>query len=103
MTHTTIYHAQKWVEDAWRFSPKKGVQEKDELLFLLEEIGEVARGLRIARGNKEGGISRQELQKEFGDVLLCLLTLANRYGIDLEKGFQESKALTKKRYVKRGT
>lgn len=101
MPRITICNAQRWVKNAWKLSPKKDIQEKDELLFFLEEIGEIARAVRVINGRKDGNISKEDLEKEFGDVLLSLLTLANRYNIDLEKGFQKSKAAAEKRYVER--
>src|SRR3990167_7477636 len=95
----TIKQAQQWVHEAWKKSPKQGISERDELLFLLEEIGEVARAIRILNGNKPGAKLEDELEKEFGDILLSLLTLANRYSIDLEKGFAKTKASVEARYV----
>ena len=99
MSSTTIKDAQKWVKHTWKLSPKKNISEKDELLFLLEEIGEIAKAIRALNGNDKQ--STQELEKEFGDVLLSLLTLANRYQIDLERGFQGSKLSVEKRYVQK--
>lgn len=100
MRHITIFKAQQWVKEAWKFSPKKNVNEKDELLFLMEEIGEVAKAVRTIKGNEEK-ISKENLEKEFGDVLLSLLTIANRYDIGLEKGFKKSKKSTERRYMEK--
>lgn len=94
-----IKEAQEWVAEAWKKSPKSGISEKDELLFLLEEIGEIAQGLRALSGNKETAVDLKGLEKEFGDVLLSLLTLSNRYGIDLQNGFLETKKSIEKRYI----
>lgn len=50
-------------------------------MWLMEEVGELAAALR--EGPKE------ELAKEFADVLAWLATIANVAGVDLERAVQE--------------
>jgi NTP pyrophosphatase (non-canonical NTP hydrolase) len=95
---TTINEYQNWVKEAWKKSPKK-VNEKDELLFLMEEIGEMAEALRKLNGNKNNKKFRVDLEKEFGDILLSIITLAIRYDINLEKAFNKTKNSILKRYI----
>ena len=90
---------QKWTKEAWKKSPKKDISEKDELLFLMEEIGEMAEAIRKINGKKENKKMRADLEKEFGDVLLSIITLANRYDVDLEKAFVKTVKSTEKRYI----
>jgi NTP pyrophosphatase (non-canonical NTP hydrolase) len=46
-------------------------------MWLMEEVGELASALR--------GNDREELAKEFADVLAWLATIANVAGVDLER------------------
>jgi len=91
-----IGSAQEWVRSAWKRNPKKN-QEKDEILYLMEEMGEAAECIRKINGNKEGACSKEELEKEFGDILLSLMTWANRHNISLEKGFMLSMESSRRR------
>jgi NTP pyrophosphatase (non-canonical NTP hydrolase) len=95
----TIKKCQDWVREAWKKSPKKA-NEKDELLFLMEEIGEMAEAVRKLNGNKENKEFSVNLSKEFGDILLSVITLAIRYDIDLEHAFNETKKSIVRRYIK---
>lgn len=94
----TIKEYQAWVKEAWKKAPKQ-VAEKDELLFLMEEIGEMAEAVRKSNGNKENKKINTNLEKEFGDILLSLMTLTVRYGIDLEKAFEKTKKSILRRYI----
>jgi NTP pyrophosphatase (non-canonical NTP hydrolase) len=94
----TIKEYQEWVREAWKKSSKQ-VDEKDELLFLMEEIGEMAEALRKLNGKKDDKKFIADLEKEFGDTLLSLITLAIRYNIDLEEAFEKTKNSILKRYV----
>jgi len=96
----SIKDHQKWVKDAWKKSPKTNISERDELLFLMEEIGEMAEAVRKLSGNKENKDLKTDLEKELGDILLSLLTLAIRYNIDLETAFEKTKDSIIKRYIK---
>lgn len=67
---------------------RKMYSSKDEVrgidgtfMWLMEEVGELAAALR------EG--SREELAREFADVLAWLATIANVAGIDLEQAVRE--------------
>ena len=96
---TSIKQHQEWVKDAWKKSPKSNISEKDELLFLIEEVGEMAEAIRKLSGNKENKDIKADLEKELGDIFLSLLTLAIRYNIDLEKAFEKTKNSVIKRYI----
>jgi NTP pyrophosphatase (non-canonical NTP hydrolase) len=94
---TSIKEHQEWAKQAWKQSPKENVCETDELLFLMEEVGEMAEAIRKLKGNKE---VQTDLEKELGDILLALLTLAIRYNIDLESAFEKTKKSIVQRYIK---
>ena len=105
MKQLTLKNIQQWVKKTWKKSPKKGISEKDELLFLFEEIGGIAQAARKINGYRDDKKSqkalRDELEKEFGDCIVSLSTLANRYGISLEKGFMKSRESIERRYIRR--
>jgi len=92
-----IKKAQKWVNDDWQ-KKSKPVDEKVELLFLMEEVGELAEMIRKQSGQKARKKIKLDLAEEIGDILVCLMTLANRYGIDLEKAFLKSKKKIQQRH-----
>jgi NTP pyrophosphatase (non-canonical NTP hydrolase) len=94
-----IKEHQEWVKEAWKKSPKKQVSERDELLFLMEEVGEMAEAIRKMSGNKENKDIKTDIEKELGDIFLSLLTLAIRYNVDLESAFEKTKQSILKRYM----
>ncbi|MEK6962952.1 MAG: MazG nucleotide pyrophosphohydrolase domain-containing protein [Nanoarchaeota archaeon] len=87
---TTIKDAQTWTKEAWKQSDK-ALTDNDMYLFLMEEIGEMAEAIRKMKGNKANKPFTPDLEKELGDILLSLLTIAVRYDIDLEKAFEKTK------------
>jgi NTP pyrophosphatase (non-canonical NTP hydrolase) len=66
---------------------------------LIEELGEVARHITVEEGYKVVGLGheapkKQELAREFAQVVSLLFQLANHYEIDLEKSiFSELKVM----------
>ena len=96
---TSIKEHQEWVREAWKKSPKENISEKDELLFLIEEIGEMAEAIRKLSGKKENKEIKADLEKELGDIFLSLLTLAIRYNIDIEQAFEKTKKSVIDRYI----
>ena len=59
---------------------------------LSEEVGEVARVLNHAHGNKPKKPTEEpdDLEGELGDVLYAVICLANSQGIDLDAGLQRA-------------
>ena len=91
---------QDWTREAWKLSHKK-VDEKMELIFLMEEIGEMAEAIRKTQGKKKNKKIIVDLEKEMGDILLSIVSLANRYNIELEKSWLKTQKSIEKRYMKR--
>lgn len=57
--------------------------------LLIEEIGELAKAIRKAGGQKVDHASKvHEISEEAADVFWLLIDLCNRLDIDLEKAFQ---------------
>ncbi len=90
-----IREAQDWVKDAWSRSPKR-MSKLVELASLIEECGEFCEAIRKIEHGKDCEV---DLEKEMGDILLCLLTLAIRYNVDLQKAFDRTIKDVKKKYV----
>ena len=53
--------------------------------LLTEEIGEVARELKRTWSPNYDAFSKEDLEEEMADVLVCLLALANQFEINLEQ------------------
>ncbi len=53
--------------------------------LLNEEVGEVAGELKKTWSKNYPAFDKQKLSEEVADVLVCLIALANRFEIDLEK------------------
>ncbi len=99
MALDTLEEMQEWVDESWEKTPKEEVTETDELLFLIEELGELAEDCRELKGMKENKEVEVDLEKEFGDILLSIITFANRYNVDLAEGFEKTKKSVEERYI----
>ncbi|NCN39013.1 MAG: hypothetical protein GW914_01370 [Candidatus Aenigmarchaeota archaeon] len=90
-----ITQAQEWVKDAWSRSEKR-MSKLAELASFMEECGELGEAIRKIEHGKDKEV---DLEKEMGDILLCLLTLAIRYDIDLQNAFDRTIEATKQKYL----
>ncbi len=90
-----IREAQEWVKDAWSRSEKR-MSKLAELASFIEECGELGECIRKIEHGKDKEV---DMEKEMGDILLCLLTLAIRYDIDLQYAFDKTIESTKKKYL----
>lgn len=82
---------QNWVKEDWENASKKMPDPHLQLLYLFEELGEVAEAIRKTAGNKERVDKEVDLEGELGDVLIALSTIANSYGVDLGEAAEKSK------------
>ncbi len=90
-----IREAQNWVKDAWSRSEKR-MSKVAELASFMEESGELGEAIRKIEHGKD---KKVDLEKEMGDILLCLLTLAIRYEVDLQIAFDKTIESVKKKYI----
>lgn len=70
-------------------------------IHLIEELGEIGRHILFDEGYKVQGLghrAKQNLKREFGQVLSLLLQLANRAHIDLEDAYRDELQLMEKRF-----
>ena len=67
-------------------------------LLLGEEVGELFKAIRKSQNI---GVDQKStigsVDEELADVLIFVCSIANRFGIDLEKAFREKEEINKKR------
>jgi NTP pyrophosphatase (non-canonical NTP hydrolase) len=71
-----------WLSHAWIEARWPGESDADRIAALVEEVGELARAM-VKRGHDERGSVEEwttEVCKEWGDVVLILLDIAEREG-----------------------
>ncbi|OGD56016.1 hypothetical protein A3K78_02975 [Candidatus Bathyarchaeota archaeon RBG_13_52_12] len=85
-----IKELQEMMVDQLRRKGFYPVDEKEALLRLGEEVGEVMEAVREQK-------SKEELSHEMADVFWVLLRYAELKGIDLEKAFLEKWQINEKR------
>lgn len=96
----TLTELQKYVADIVK---TRGFSEEsltDVALLLVEEVGELARAIRVETGLKlplERLKSVKSLDSELADCLVYLIDLANLSNIDLEQALREKEALNAQR------
>ena len=88
-------------ERGWNKSEASNV-----FVHLVEELGEIGRYINYEEGYKKKGsgqspnINKKDLEREFAQTLMLFLQLANHYGIDLQKTFDDEIKIMKKRFKK---
>ena len=90
-----IREAQEWVKDAWSKSEKR-MNKVSELASFMEECGELGEAIRKIEHGKD---TKVDMEKEIGDILLSLLTLAIRYDVDLQNAFDKTMESVKSKYI----
>lgn len=87
----TIKKLQEWVRQDWEQNSKVKPSLEAQLLFAIEEFGEVAEAIRKKTMSDDYKVDDDKLGSEFADLLITIVTLANTFDIDLTeeiKGFQ---------------
>lgn len=96
--HPTLPEYQKLIS---RLVIERGFAEEnvaDVFMIMTEEVGELGKAIRKARGLKVHKDSRLHgVEEEAADVFWLLLDLCNRLEIDLEKAFAAKEKKNKKR------
>lgn len=82
---------QQWVRMDWEQHSSNRPDAHLQLLYLFEELGEMAEAIRKNSGYKDRKDEVMDLEGEMGDVLIALATVANNYQIDLETAVLKSK------------
>lgn len=81
----TIKNLQQWVNDDWQKQSKHKPTVELQLLYIIEEFGEVAEAIRKSNGAKDRKQNSVDLGSELADLLISITTLANHFDIDLTK------------------
>lgn len=81
----TIQQLQDWVSESWGSNDKHSPTVETQVLYIIEELGEVAEAIRKNKGLKDRKTSSVDLDSEFGDLLISIITLANTYNVDVTK------------------
>lgn len=89
---------QKWVEEDWKHSSEKMPDRHLQLIYLIEEMGEVAEAIRMSQGDKKHKKNKSDIEEEMGDLIISLATIANSYEINLTKSIRKSKDKIIKRH-----
>ncbi|MBU6431032.1 MAG: hypothetical protein KGJ58_00105 [Patescibacteria group bacterium] len=89
---------QKWVEEDWKHSSEKRPDRHLQLLYLVEELGEVMEAIRMFQGDKERKNNKSDIEEEMGDLVIALTTIANNYGISLTRAIRRSRDKIVKRH-----
>ena len=74
-------------------------------VHLVEELGEIGRHINYEEEYKKNpghslDINKNELKREFAQVLMLFLQLASHYDVDLDKAFQDELKIMEKRFEK---
>jgi NTP pyrophosphatase (non-canonical NTP hydrolase) len=97
--NSSLKELQKYVEIMEEI---RGFTEETSLsqcLRLGEEVGELFKEVRKAEGLSIDSVNSKfsDVSDELTDVFIFLLSIANRYGIDLEEAFRRKEEKNKKR------
>lgn len=87
----TIQELQAWVKEDWEERSTLKPSLETQLLFAIEEFGEVAEAIRKRTVTDDYKEDDDKLGSEFADLLITIVTLANTFDIDLTEevaGFQ---------------
>lgn len=72
----------------------------EQYLLFTEEVGELAKCIRKTGTSMRTDAAKQydfDTAGELGDVLILLLSLANRLNVDLEQAFRDKEEVNKRR------
>lgn len=83
-SNMTIQELQTWVADDWKAFPKNKPNIEQQILLILEELGEVAEAIRKEDGRKQRVSYTTDIGSEMADLLVSLVTLANSFAVDLQ-------------------
>lgn len=94
----TISDLQQWVADDWRQHSKHQPTVELQLLYIMEELGEVAEAIRKQDGKKDRTQSEVDLNSEMADLVISIMTLANHFEVNLEQEIQKFQERITKRH-----
>ena len=75
---------QQRVKEDWAHNSALKPTTEMQLLFVMEELGEVAEAIRKQSKSADYKKDDGKLGSEFADLFISIITLANTFDIDLE-------------------
>jgi NTP pyrophosphatase (non-canonical NTP hydrolase) len=93
-----IQAVQTWVADDWRLHSKQQPTVEQQLLYIIEEFGEVAEAIRKMDGRKNRIEKKVDLGSEMADLIISITTLANHFDINLTAEIQKFQVKTAERH-----
>lgn len=93
-----IQDLQEWVAEDWKVYSKDIPTPEQQILFILEELGEVAEAIRKSNGSKERINKTTNVGSEIADVFISLVTLANTYQVNVAAEIEEFKKRLQERH-----
>ena len=88
---------QNWVRRDWEKRSKNQPSVELQLLYIIEELGEVAEAIRKSNGSKDRKTNSVDLGSEIADLIISIVTLSNNFNVDIDKEIE----LFKERILKR--
>ena len=97
--HPTLKDLQQYIDDVCKERGWTRDTYAEKFLLFTEEVGELAKAIRQAKGLYEESAkpAKSALEEEFADVLSYLLDLANHFQVDLERAFREKEQINQTR------
>lgn len=97
-TNLTLPEYQKLVRELAEARGFMGETVPEVFTLLVEEVGELAKAIRKANGQKIGAHSQQHnVAEEAADVFWLLIDVCNRLDVDLAKAFSDKELVNQKR------
>ncbi len=99
-SNPTLADIQQYVRD---MEAERGFEDShisQNCLFLVEEVGELIKSIRkshLGLRNDPAKHYDENTAGEIADILIFLVTIANRLTIDIEKAFREKEEVNKQR------
>ena len=100
----TIQELLACVKEDWEMRSTLKPSLETQLLFAIEEFGEVAEAIRKRTVTDDYKVDDDKLGSEFADLLITIVTLANTFDIDLTNeiaGFQRKLQARRQRSLSR--
>ena len=89
---------QAWVEYDWKSGNRERPSVELQLLYIIEELGEVAEAIRKNNSAKPRTDKVVDLGSEIADLVISIVTLSNHFNIDLSNEISRFQDRMKKRH-----
>lgn len=100
--NATFTDAQNWIEEMCKERGFDTNTVLEKFLLFSEEVGELAKAIRKAKGmHVEGSHTPEQInfgiREEIADVAMYLMDIANSFSVNIEDAIREKEKLNKKR------